>query len=259
MMAMRALPTPATRYKGCGFAPTKDGTSCGSGKSCSSGVCVALKVPCGSISVIPPGHVTVPDSPKLTLSADFTIETWAKLKGPMKSSGALLTGHDEGVNPHKKWALSYYFGFGIKSLGVFIENGPYFTFKATCECPVGKWVHVAVSRKGNTWRLFVNGKMIGTKTASVTMPDPAAPMRIGFAEGSTSNHWPGELRGERLSSSPRYTANFTPANTHKLDSSTIALWPLNDSSDNKVTDLGLNALHGTVVGPVTWVNGACPS
>ena len=242
---------------GCTSVNLKDGTVCGGGKTCKAGACVAAKAECGSISIVPPGHVTAPDSPKLTLSGDFTIETWAKLKGPMKDSGALLMGHDEGAGTTKKWALSYYFGFGTKSLGLVVMNGAYFTFKASYEFPVGKWVHVAVSRKGNDWRLFVDGKMLGTTTAAQPMPDPAAPMRIGFAEGSTNNHWPGELRRARLSSAARYVGAFTPAASYGSDASTIAVWPLNDGKGTQAADLGPNGLHGTLLGPVSWVGDAC--
>ena len=235
--------------EGCDDGNTADGDTC-------SSTCALAA--CGSLSVTPPGYVSVPDSAQFDLGAkDFTIETWLKVKGPVKSSGAEILGHDEGAGSKPKWVLAYVYGLGPKTLGFMVGAAGTPIVKAAYDFPADKWVHIAVSRKGNAWTLFADGKVLAAVTNAVVVNEVAAPFRLGWAESSSENHWPGELRHVRLSSSARYATEFVPALDHASDAATLALWKLQDGKGLKAMDSGPNGLHGDLVGPVSWSGGAC--
>lgn len=72
------------------------------------------------------------------------------------------------------------------------------------------WYHLAVTRAGNTYRLFVDGTQVATTTSSITIHDNANSLFIGTnTDGSTSsvNGYIDDLRITK--GVARYTANFT--------------------------------------------------
>lgn len=76
------------------------------------------------------------------------------------------------------------------------------------------WYHVAVSRDGNTWRLFLDGTSLALTLgagawANAWTANTAAMYFGGRASGSYSfNGWLDEVR---ISNVSRYTSNFTPS------------------------------------------------
>lgn len=74
---------------------------------------------------------------------------------------------------------------------------------------VGTWYHIAATRSGDSWRLFVNGTQEGgTTTLSGTVPDNADSLRIGGDSDSYSlDGWIDEFRLTK--GVARYTSNFT--------------------------------------------------
>lgn len=72
----------------------------------------------------------------------------------------------------------------------------------------GVWYHLAITRSGNTWRLFVDGTIALTATASATVGGNFM-LRIGdYSAGNFLNGWLDEYRITK--GVARYTANFTP-------------------------------------------------
>ncbi|MBK6587935.1 MAG: LamG domain-containing protein [Acidobacteria bacterium] len=73
------------------------------------------------------------------------------------------------------------------------------------------WYHLAATRQGSTYRLFVDGTQVATTTSSITIHDNANSLYIGTStDGSTSpvNGYIDDLRITK--GVARYTANFTP-------------------------------------------------
>jgi hypothetical protein len=126
---------------------------------------------------------------------------------------------------------------------------------------VQTWHHLASSYGGGSFRLYVDG----TLAASMDATEPAANPQSTLYIGATARHerafdaagilyWPpidGFIAEVRLSSSNRYSADFTPETRLKTDPHTLALWHLDEGVGNVATDSGPAQLTGTITG-ATW-------
>ena len=74
------------------------------------------------------------------------------------------------------------------------------------------WHHVAVTRYGNTWTMWVDGTSVATLTSTITIGESTAPLTIGRDNyGSGTRYFPGYIQDLRISKGKaRYTSNFTP-------------------------------------------------
>lgn len=73
--------------------------------------------------------------------------------------------------------------------------------------------HVALTRSGNTWTIWVNGTSVGSASIAGTVDDVAKPIRVGQATSITYNENPlnGVIDELRVTKGvARYTAAFTP-------------------------------------------------
>jgi hypothetical protein len=82
---------------------------------------------------------------------------------------------------------------------------------STTTMTVGQWYHVAVSRSGNTFKLFINGVVEATVTSSASLDGGTnSPIYIGGSLGTTQP-FNGYLSSPRLvKGTAVYTAAFTP-------------------------------------------------
>jgi len=73
------------------------------------------------------------------------------------------------------------------------------------------WNHVALTRSGNTWTLWLNGASIGTATSSITVYASTSNVVIGAADTAGTNPMNGYISGSRIvKGTAIYTAAFTP-------------------------------------------------
>jgi len=149
-------------------------------------------------------------SNQLLLSGDFTIECWVYFNSLSGTSvilqstwigigGALaLWVHSSYPNKLSLWADSY-------SSGAPIITG--ITSLAT-----GTWYHVAATRSGNDWSLFVNGILQGTTTSSASVTGKIR--RVGAYvdnTGFTFEYLNGYIDDLRITKGIcRYNSAFTP-------------------------------------------------
>lgn len=117
---------------------------------------------------------------------DFTVELWvnfAQIQGrdPFMS-------HDVGPGGRNKWIFWYdELGHGISgpALRFHINSptlGPQDPIIAPWTPTVGQWYHVAVTRGGSTYTLYIDGAPVATATHTAAIPDAAVPLTIGRAE-----------------------------------------------------------------------------
>lgn len=131
-------------------------------------------------------YVGAPDSDLWAFgSQNFTIELWANFASPgggtIGHPSHIFIGNDEGSGTQNKW----FFALGGGFLNFHI-NGPvvgsHFFPLGPFSPTLNQWYHLAVTRNGNVWTIYVNGASVASQVNAVVVPNPNAPLTIGQAE-----------------------------------------------------------------------------
>lgn len=153
-------------------------------------------------------YITTNNNASSNLSTtDFTIELWAYYRDNT-AANAILFDQRNGVTSSA--APLIYLNTG-NTIRFYVSGqdriiGP--------PMPIGQWVHIAITRTGNSVIMYLNGINVGSATYnpnnSIYL---AGPFRIGCDnDGSPSGFFNGYITGVRVSKGiRRYTANFTPS------------------------------------------------
>lgn len=132
-------------------------------------------------------YVEVPDSARWNLgSASLTIDFWIwfdTIRGgtTIDQPAAMLVGHDEGPFPRNKWDVA----FGGNTLAFHVNTAASesrFLAKTPFAPALHRWYHVAITRQGDLFTIYVDGKQGGSERDARSIPDPKAPLTIGQAE-----------------------------------------------------------------------------
>jgi len=133
-------------------------------------------------------YVSIPDSSAWTLGAeDFTIDLWVKFNSV--PGRAAFVGHDEGGGETNKWIFWYdpegHRDPGGPALRFHVNSpslGPLDPVVYPWEPNTGQWYHVAVTRRGSSYSLYMDGRRVITETDANAIPDAEAPLTIGQSE-----------------------------------------------------------------------------
>jgi len=132
-------------------------------------------------------YLSVPDQAYWDAS-NFTIIVRAKWTSISANwwEGALVS-HDAGSGANNKWIFSYddtnhYTVFHIND-GT--NTGPTLNGN-TWTASTGTWYFLAVTKNGTNYSFYREGVYDGSGTSSFAIQDASAPLRIGFAEGSST-------------------------------------------------------------------------
>ncbi|MBK7186382.1 MAG: LamG domain-containing protein [Ignavibacteria bacterium] len=157
-------------------------------------------------------YLSIPHALDLSFGAvgtDFTIELFIRPSAfgaqqnivNKQATLATATGYLLPLSP--AGAPSFYAGDSSNGWDVSLVSGS--------NLSANTWYHLAATRQGSTYRLFVDGTQVATTTSSITIHDNANSLYIGTStDGSTSpvNGYIDDLRITK--GVARYTANFTP-------------------------------------------------
>ena len=157
-------------------------------------------------------YVHISDSSEFSMGTDdFTLEMWIYPKST--HNGKLVFAHTSGGD--YGWA-NLYFSNGqlelycssngsswISGLGPLVIGTP----------KVNEWSHVAVTRSGNTFRVFHNGMLTGTATSSASLMNSTGQLQIGARNGTAN--FTGNFQDLRIYKGvAKYTEDFTVGSTN---------------------------------------------
>ncbi len=153
-------------------------------------------------------YIQFQDTPALGTS-DFTIESWVRSNRSAVTDdwGAVATNYATGKG--NTWGL-FVRKNGELHFNVYNTSGTIVVgMNATANTVTdGINHHIAVSRYGNTFRLFLNGNMVATATNTVNI-GALNTISIGQTPGF-ANKYAGSIEDFKITKFAKYTANFVP-------------------------------------------------
>ena len=197
-------------------------------------------------------------------SGDFTIEAWVYASAPVASgtAGAIVAKYISGSSGFSDDAYAMYIYNNSGTMQVLVglisgttETNNFFNLPSNDTLLGGVWHHVAVTRSGNSVRVFWDGSQIGsTVTYSSTLNPGTGPLNIGArnANNSTSqyeNFFTGYISNLRITKGGAlYTSNFTPSTTPLTTTVSAGTVSLLTCQSNRFVDNSSNAFALTVNG-----------
>lgn len=158
------------------------------------------------------GAKTLPNGP-------FTVEAWVR-PAAAGGSGDLISKAEQ-----SEFALNL--ASNVPGFHAHL-GGKYESAIATQPIPAGQWTHLAGVFDGTQLVLYVNGRKAASRPATGRRATNPLPLFLGAnpdAKSKPTQFYTGSLDEIRLSSSARYTADFTPAKKLAPDDQSLLLFP----------------------------------
>jgi hypothetical protein len=151
-------------------------------------------------------YLTVPDDVSLNLSADFTVEAWVNVNS---ASGEYCVFHNHTANTNGV-ALTVNSG----APRILSGNGSWSVLlNSSITIKPNTWNHIAGTRSGNTYTIWVNGVSGGT-ASSATTPSYSGGAQIGRLTAGVPIAFLGYMSNLRVvKGTAVYTTTFTPSTT----------------------------------------------
>lgn len=232
-------------------------------------------------------EVTTPDHADFTFgSGDFTVEFWVRINamhgGANKKSFVIEKDARTGDTTNSSWTMYQADDLLHFDLNTDGTGAGWNSHSWTWTPSTATWYHVAVSRSGNNLRAFIDGTQIGSTddVTGITVYDGTATLHIGKSNGYDSlgyylDGWYDEIR---ISTSARYTSNFTPpssaftcadastvllvhcdgtdaSTTFTDDTTACAVGPTNLKTINGLAKASIKTVNGLAIASVKSVNG----
>jgi hypothetical protein len=148
-------------------------------------------------------------------TGDFTFETFAYYNSLAQADAAAILNWDGVTWAANKWSLHLNHVSASNKVTFFVNNinSNAAILTSTTTMTVGQWYHIAVSRSGSTFRLFINGVLESTSTSSASLDGGNnSPIYVGGGTSAGNTQWfNGYLSSPRLvKGTAVYTAAFTP-------------------------------------------------
>ncbi|RED87633.1 alpha-L-fucosidase [Cohnella phaseoli] len=146
---------------------------------------------------------------------NFTFAAW--IKPSSDGTNRLIVGQGEsgsGINMFNWWIVDGRMEFLMSDeLGQGHNLWPFAT--ANQSIPLNEWTHVAVSKSGSEFKLYINGQLAVSKTASSAIPQPnnPNPFRIG---GQNANGGAGEVFDGAIDELRMYPRTLTDQEIYAL-------------------------------------------
>jgi hypothetical protein len=145
-------------------------------------------------------------------SGDFTIECWVYpvsnstvqsiyYKSESDVSGIVLALNNVITGGTSAGKVNFYSGNG---------SSWYVAIDSTSTISLNTWAHLAATRSGSTWTIWINGASAGTATSSTNPSSTTELAKVGRFRTANPFPFDGYLDDFRYSKVCRYTSAFTP-------------------------------------------------
>ena len=157
-------------------------------------------------------YLTTPVNAALAFgSFDFCLEFWIyPTSFPSTDGRPLGNATSWGANA---WSIHNDHGSHNEKFSFWVNNYNASTamLVSTSSTRLNSWQHVAITRNGSTWRMFVNGAIEATQTSSVSIDGGSSDDLLIGGSGAANEYIGGYLAGLRaVKGSAVYTSAFTP-------------------------------------------------
>jgi hypothetical protein len=152
-------------------------------------------------------YVTFPNDPRWQVgNGDFCVECWVR---PNATKLQAIVCKRPGAGLTSEW-VAYIDATGKLIFQGYATTGNVLNISGTSALSVGTWYHVAFSRSGTIWRIFLNGSLEASGTQSGTPSSNTELLYIGRDQSNTARDFSGWIDEVRVTSGvARYTAAFT--------------------------------------------------
>ena len=148
--------------------------------------------------------LSVADSAEFGAGSDFTIEGWIRPNS--------VTGVKAIVSKRTAGTIEYQLLLSGDKLYLDAQSGGgVLSLTGITSLALGSWYHMAATKSGNMWRLFLNGALQASGTALATYSASGAGVTIGWSAAVPAWGYAGYIDDLRITKGvARYTADFTP-------------------------------------------------
>ena len=153
---------------------------------------------------------SIADDDALTLDGDFTIEAWVYNQSTPASLSTVVSKWEAGGQEYNLFIQSdNSVSFGWAPFDLNSAANPLLQ-SAASSIALNTWYHLAITRSGNDFRLFIDGTQADTATESGAVSNLGRPLNIGAYDASNAYTLDGYIDDLRITKGvARYTSNFT--------------------------------------------------
>lgn len=160
-------------------------------------------------------YLSVPASSAFQFgTGDFTIEAWVYLTATPGAQGA----HIFGMQEYGDGSDYVFLITSDRTLSFYLSTEVANVATSTATVPLNSWCHVAVTRSGTTFAVFIDGVGASGSSALSTEVPYAVAYSIGADQNGDESNFTGYIDDLRITKGvARYTGNFTPPAAAFLD------------------------------------------
>lgn len=151
--------------------------------------------------------------PSTTKNSDFSVECWFFPKSGQQTSPVLLANSDASGSFTQSWRLVARYSWSPTKFAFLASqhSGSAALLTSITDVQNDQWYHIAVTKKGTSWYLFINGVLEHTVTSSIVVSNQLLASHFWVGGIPVSNTAAGGyIANPRVTQTARYVSNFTP-------------------------------------------------
>ncbi|MBT7021970.1 MAG: tandem-95 repeat protein, partial [Candidatus Marinimicrobia bacterium] len=188
-------------------------------------------------------HVTIPDTPSLDLTSQYTLEAWIYVDQFVNSAGILSKFQTPGSNGYKLQLSNSGSFDGLQFDGLTTGSGILSS---------QEWVHIAAVNENGTRTLYVNGEVIPLTGTSYTIASNSDVLKIG--SDLSGNYFSGMIDKVRVWGVARTQLEIMSSMFGRIAGNATGLvssWELDEGNGSTAGDLTSNNNNGSITG-ASW-------